>query len=494
MDEACMKKESKLFSILFIALFIESIVLAFVYDTLPEAVVIGGGALAIGLYMVRTAPEAALTRHVAALVSMVFACLHIHQLNGLIEVHFEIFILMAFLIVYSDWKVFISAVGLIAVHHISFYVMQTNGVGVYIFDEDRLLFSTVIIHAVYAVVEALIAGYIAKQLYDDSIVGKELTNLTKVLVSNPRHIDLSTRSSVPDNQVLDGFNALLALLETTIVDVKKQTKELIENNRQLATSKDGLSSSTQYRSDEINIIASSITEMVQTVSLIANNATQLSSQMGKALDLTEVTKVCITEINDNNKTLTNALNLTSEEIAELSKSSEAISAVLAEISGIAEQTNLLALNAAIEAARAGEQGRGFAVVADEVRALATRTKESTSKITETMAKLLEYSNRSTDSMGKCLEVVSNVNEVAADATAKIEEATFLVAESSDIAIAVAESVDEQSQTINTISENTENMRTSSVDDLSRINELELEASKIARSITSLEQHVSNFKV
>nr|WP_230961400.1 methyl-accepting chemotaxis protein [Psychrosphaera haliotis] len=216
--------------------------------------------------------------------------------------------------------------------------------------------------------------------------------------------------------------------------------------------------------------------------------------MGKALDLTEVTKVCITEINDNNKTLTNALNLTSEEIAELSKSSEAISAVLAEISGIAEQTNLLALNAAIEAARAGEQGRGFAVVADEVRALATRTKESTSKITETMAKLLEYSNRSTDSMGKCLEVVSNVNEVAADATAKIEEATFLVAESSDIAIAVAESVDEQSQTINTISENTENMRTSSVDDLSRINELELEASKIARSITSLEQHVSNFKV
>ena len=488
-----MNKQSKLFTFLFIALFIESILISFVNNTLLEAIVIGGPAMAIGLFMIKTAPESVLTRHVAALVSMVFACLHIHQLNGLIEVHFEIFILMAFLIIYSDWRVFITAIGLIAVHHFSFYFMQVNGAGVYIFDEDRLHFTTVLIHAAYAIVEACVAGYIAKQLYDDSIVGNELANLTGYLVSNPKEIDLKVRSEIPDNQILEGFNNLLSLLNNTIDDVKSQSIELIENNKKLSSVKSGLETSTKYRSEEINSIASSIAEMVHTVNLISDNASQLSTQMGEALNLTEVTKTCISDINANNETLTNALNLTSSEITELSKSSEAISAVLAEISGIAEQTNLLALNAAIEAARAGEQGRGFAVVADEVRALANRTKESTAKITETIAQLMEYSNRSTESMSHCIEIVSNVNEVASDAGNKIKEATYLVAKSNDIAIAVANSVEEQSQSINAISEITDNIRNSSGDDVNRINDLSTEAKRIEASISSLENHVSNFK-
>ncbi|WP_293747025.1 hypothetical protein [uncultured Paraglaciecola sp.] len=94
------------------------------------------------------APEATMTKHVSALATMIFAALHIHQTNGLIEVHFEIFILLAFLIIYKDWRVFITAILVVAVHHISFYFLQVNDVGVYIFDQDRLAFTTVIIHAV----------------------------------------------------------------------------------------------------------------------------------------------------------------------------------------------------------------------------------------------------------------------------------------------------------------------------------------------------------
>ena len=140
-----MNKINKVFSSVLVLLFCESIAIAFFYGTFAEALVIGIPALVVPIWMMNTAPNATLTKHASALSAMIFAALHIHQMNGLIEVHFEIFILMAILIIFKDWKLFISAITLVALHHTAFYFMQVDGVGVYIFDEDRLLFSTVVL-------------------------------------------------------------------------------------------------------------------------------------------------------------------------------------------------------------------------------------------------------------------------------------------------------------------------------------------------------------
>ena len=172
-----MNKTNQLFTYLFSALFAESLLLAVVFDSYLSAFVIGIPALLVPLYFNRTAPQSAITRHVSALAAMIFAALHIHQANGLIEVHFEIFILMAFLIIYQDWRVFITAILVVAVHHISFYFLQVNDVGVYIFDQDRLVFTTVIIHAIYAIIEAFIAGYMAKTMAEESKAGQELSRV-----------------------------------------------------------------------------------------------------------------------------------------------------------------------------------------------------------------------------------------------------------------------------------------------------------------------------
>ena len=176
-----MNKINQLFTGLLTLLLVESFVLSFVYGTYLEAFVIGVPAMAVPIYLIKNLPDEAITKHAIAMSLMIFAALHIHQMNGLIEVHFEIFILMAFLIIFQYWQMFVSALALVAVHHLSFYFLQVNGYGVYVFDQDRLMFSTVLIHAVYATAEAVIAGYIAHTMYKDSYVGKELHGTTRSL-------------------------------------------------------------------------------------------------------------------------------------------------------------------------------------------------------------------------------------------------------------------------------------------------------------------------
>jgi methyl-accepting chemotaxis protein len=488
-----MNKINKVFSSVLVLLFLESLALAFVYGTFNEALLIGLPAMLVPLWLMKTAPNAHLTKHAAALAAMIFACLHIHQMNGLIEVHFEIFMLMATLIIFSDWKLFISAVLLIAVHHLSFYFMQVNGSGVYLFDQDRLMFSTVIIHAVYAVVEAIIAGFIAKTLYDDSRVGEELARVTQTLTADANSLDLKVRTNAGGNSVLEGFNQLLAILDNVVSGVKNQTDEFIVNSKHLISAQTDLENSAQNRQRETESIALSVEEMASTATSIAQDTTALSEQMKEANSSTKTANQFIEEINAKSNALAGRLNKTNDEITALTNSSEIIATVLSEITSIADQTNLLALNAAIEAARAGESGRGFAVVADEVRTLATRTKESTDKIDGTLGKLASYSKSSTDSMNQCIEAISVTVAVAEKAIKEIAQASKLVSLSSDIAHSVADAIEEQSASTNEISRSIDKLTELGRDDVEKVDVVAKEAEHIAKAVTSLESSIARFK-
>ncbi|MCE0558405.1 methyl-accepting chemotaxis protein [Motilimonas sp. E26] len=488
-----MKTQSKMFSLLFVALFIESVAMSFVHSTYLEVIFIGLPALIVPLYLIKSVPTSPLTRHVSAIAAMIFACLHIHQMNGLIEVHFEIFILMAFLIIFSDWKVFITAVTVVAVHHMSFYFLQLNNAGVYIFDADRLMFSTVIIHAVYAIVESIVAGFIAKTLRDDSYVGAELAAITKQLTQNKQSIDLTLRVESKKSKTLRGFNELLTLLNTLIHDVKTQAKELVVNTTTLAELKESLNTSANVKRQETDSIALSVEQMLDTVNMIANQAGQLSSQMTQANTLSHLTENNVNDINSKNQHLLDALNGTSEQIHQLAQASDVITKVLEDITSIADQTNLLALNAAIEAARAGEQGRGFAVVADEVRALANRTKDSTTKIAKTISELNTHSKSSTQAMQSCISIVDDVIAVATSANQQMKETSQLVSSANEIANSVANAVNEQSEATASIAASTENMKLTSQDDLSQIAQLSIETDNIKRATESLQHDIESFK-
>jgi methyl-accepting chemotaxis protein len=210
--------------------------------------------------------------------------------------------------------------------------------------------------------------------------------------------------------VADSANRLVTAAET-VDEISELTKNSMINNKK----------GTDSVAAAIMELDASATEVQQNTQMASQKSEMASRNASESLQLVEQAKHGINALRDE-------VILNTEKITELSERTNEVGNVLDVINGIAEQTNLLALNAAIEAARAGEQGRGFAVVADEVRSLATRTRESIDTIQQTIRQLQEDAGGAVESMTSVsqqasdkAEDVSNVANLLVDITGQIEE-------------------------------------------------------------------------
>ncbi|RNF52818.1 methyl-accepting chemotaxis protein [Marinomonas hwangdonensis] len=289
------------------------------------------------------------------------------------------------------------------------------------------------------------------------------------------------------NDMLVDFSRVITNADQTVKEMNTTTIELSKNATRTADD-------AQKQRAETDMVAVSVTEMVGTVEDISRNMEMAAS---KALSTQENTREGQLKVNsaiERIRQLSERLEGSVETVSALAKESESIGTVLNVIQGIAEQTNLLALNAAIEAARAGEQGRGFAVVADEVRALASRTHSATEEISDIIVTLQERTKSIVVLMEDCRQDGALSRDEAATTGVVLDQIMLDVEEISTMAGSVSTAIEQQTIAANEISKNVDTIREITEDTTESVALNSKASQAIAAQADALNRSISTFKV
>ena len=258
-------------------------------------------------------------------------------------------------------------------------------------------------------------------------------------------------------QMFTAYNEMIAHMAQIVGGVSQGTAQVSNTINQVASELDETVRGVERQSSEIDQVATAMNEMASTVQEVAHNTTRTAEAAHKtkeeALSGQQIVSTAIRSIN----ALAKQMDEASHVMNELEADSREVGSVLEVINGIAEQTNLLALNAAIEAARAGEQGRGFAVVADEVRTLAQRTQKSTEDIRQIIDRLLSQSSKAAKMMADSREQTQGTVAQTGEAGDALERIVQSVGTITDMSNQIATAAEEQSHVAEEMDRNITNI-------------------------------------
>ncbi len=294
--------------------------------------------------------------------------------------------------------------------------------------------------------------------------------------------------------MLNGLEGMRQDLVKVIGEIESSSQVLSAASEQLAAASEESSQSVYQQKQETEQLATAINEMAATVQEVANSSTGAAGSAHRAMAESQHGRSAVNETIHAINTLSEGVQRSADAIAKLGEESNNIGMVLDVIRGIAEQTNLLALNAAIEAARAGEQGRGFAVVADEVRTLATRTHDSTQEIQSMIERLQGGARESSrmmeesrtqmeQSVSKATEA-GEVLEIVLDAVTEITDKNNQIASAAEQQSAVTEELNQNVSVIADVAE--QNAATSS--------QTAQSSTELAETAVALKEMISRFKL
>ena len=331
-----------------------------------------------------------------------------------------------------------------------------------------------------------------------AIVKSLLTLKERIDTLSTGEADLTSRLAIVyDDELGDisrSVNNFIIYLQSMMLDISQASGHITSSTEQLNEQSIKVNSALLTHASETDQVVSAITEMSSTSESVAQNAADTSLNTQKANDEAILSKAIVTEASNSVIALVDEVDSASVSINTMNDNTQEIIKALSVIGEIADQTNLLALNAAIEAARAGEQGRGFAVVADEVRSLAARTQTSTAEINKILSTLSNDAENAVLAMDVTRTSCQRTAENTARVTDSLDNMTNFIVHINDLNTQIATASEEQSAVTEEVNRNMTNI-SEMVQELTRSGQETLDSThNLASANSQLDSLVKKFKL